>query len=47
MLAMIATVLGGFALMVVHSYRAARLRAAAGQPFQPEGKLRWTDSRPE
>ena len=33
-------VLGGFALLVRRSYRGA---ARSGRPFQPEGKLRWTD----
>jgi len=33
-------VLGGFALLVRRSYRSA---ARSDQPFQPEGKLRWSD----
>jgi len=37
MIATIATVLGGFAWLVVRSYR-----QSAARPFQPEGKLRWT-----
>ncbi len=33
-------VLGGFALLVRRSYRSA---SRSNQPFEPEGKLRWTD----
>lgn len=40
MLATIALVLGGFALLVLRSYRSAARRQ---ESFQPEGKLRWTD----
>lgn len=43
MLATIAMVLGGFALVVV---RACRKGAASGERFAPEGKLRWTDEPP-
>jgi hypothetical protein len=39
MLATMALVLGGFALLVVRSYRTARTERS----FRPEGKLRWTD----
>jgi hypothetical protein len=40
MLATMALVIGGFALLVRHSYRnASRLE----QTYKPEGKLRWTD----
>jgi hypothetical protein len=40
MLATMALVLGGFALLVRRAYRSA---ARADQPYRPEGKLRWTD----
>jgi hypothetical protein len=40
MIGTIAMVLGGFALLVRRSYRNA---SSAEKPFQPEGKLRWTD----
>ena len=40
MLATMAVVLGGFALLVFRSYRSA---ARSGQRYEPEGKLRWTD----
>ncbi len=30
-----------FGLLVWRSYRVARARAAAGEAYQPEGKLRW------
>jgi hypothetical protein len=40
MIGTIALVLGGFALLVHRSYRSA---ARSERPFQPEGKLRWTD----
>ena len=40
MLATMALVLGGFAFLVVRSYRKAA-RAESG--YRPEGKLRWTD----
>lgn len=33
-------VLGGFALLVRRSYHSA---SGSEHPFQPEGKLRWTD----
>lgn len=42
MLGTIAFILGSFALLIFQSYRSARERAADGEPFQPEGKLRWT-----
>jgi hypothetical protein len=38
MLAVMALVLGGFALLVWRAYRNA---ARPGQAYQPEGKLRW------
>lgn len=40
MIATIGLVLGGFALLILRSYRSAR---RSDRPFQPEGKLRWTD----
>ena len=40
MLATLALILGGFALLVVRSYRNER----GGEPFRPEGKRRWTDA---
>ena len=40
MLGTMVFVLGGFALLVFHTFRSA---ARSGQAFQPEGKLRWTD----
>ena len=43
MLTTIGALFGVFALLVLHSYRSARLHAAAGQPFAPEGKLRWPE----
>lgn len=44
MLGTMVLVLGGFALLVRRSYRAG---SHSSQPFEPEGKLRWTDdSRP-
>ncbi len=41
MLTVIVLIFGGFALLIVNSYRAARARAGEGKPFRPEGKLRW------
>lgn len=41
MLATIVVVLGGFATLVVRSYR----RAARDGGYRPEGKLRWTDEQ--
>jgi hypothetical protein len=41
MLGTIAVVLGGFAFLVLRSYRSAR-----SEPFRPEGKLRWSDEPP-
>jgi hypothetical protein len=41
MLATMALVLGGFALLVRRAYR-----ERADQPYRPEGKLRWTDDSP-
>lgn len=43
MLATIALVLGGFALLVRRSFRKG---SATGERFAPEGKLRWTDDPP-
>jgi hypothetical protein len=40
MLATMAAVLGGFAFLVLRSYRRSR---SSGAAFQPEGKRRWTD----
>jgi len=40
MIATIALVLGGFIWLILRSYRRARL---SGEPFAPEGKLRWSD----
>ena len=40
MLATLALILGGFALLVVRAYRSER----SGEPFRPEGKRRWTDA---
>lgn len=42
MLGTMGLVLGGFALLVLRSFRSAK--AAGG--YQPEGKLRWTDEAP-
>jgi len=39
MLATMALVFGGFAFLVVRSFRRARLEGG----YHPEGKLRWTD----
>jgi len=41
MLAVMALLLGGFALLVRRSYRSA---SRSDQPYRPEGKLRWTDA---
>lgn len=41
MIATIALVLGGFAWLILRSYRAA---GRAGQDYRPEGKLRWSDT---
>ena len=41
MIATIALVLLAFVYLIRSSER--RSRAAGAQPFQPEGKLRWTD----
>ena len=43
MIGTMALLLGGFALLVHRSYRSA---ARSGTPYQPEGKLRWTDDSP-
>lgn len=40
MIATMVIVLGGFALLVARSYRSA---SRSERPFQPEGKLRWSD----
>jgi hypothetical protein len=42
MLGMFFLVIGGFVLAVVRSYRRSG-GAGKGEPFRPEGKLRWTD----
>jgi hypothetical protein len=39
MLGTMALVLGGFAFLVLRSFR----RAREGGGYQPEGKLRWSD----
>jgi len=40
MLGVIGLVLGGFATLIYSSYR----RSTQSGRYQPEGKLRWTDS---
>jgi hypothetical protein len=41
MLASVMLTLGGVAFLVWRSFRVARREAAAGRPFEPDGKLRW------
>lgn len=36
---------GGLVFLVWRSYRGARARAAAGEGYRPEGKLRWEPSQ--
>jgi len=43
MLLMMLTLVGGFFLLVRSSYRSAQARARSGEPYRPEGKLRWGD----
>ena len=43
MLTVMALVLGGFTLLILSSYRAARTREQRGLPFEPEGKRRWVE----
>ncbi len=43
MLTTMGALFGVFALLVLHSYRSAKLSAGAGEPFAPEGKLRWPE----
>lgn len=44
MLAVMALLGGGFALLVARSYRSARAGDRSGPAFEPEGKLRWSDT---
>ena len=43
MLATVFAIPTGFALLIWYTYRAERKRAKAGDAFEPEGKLRWSD----
>ncbi len=35
-------VLAGFALLILRSYRVAQSKERSGEPFSPEGKVRWS-----
>lgn len=41
MLAMVLLLIGGFLALVWRSYRVEAGRAARGETFEPDGKLRW------
>ena len=43
MLTVMALVFGGFTLLILGSYRAARSREQQGERFQPQGKRRWSE----
>ena len=45
MLGTMGLIFGSFAFLILSSYRRARRAAEAGEPFQPEGKLRWESER--
>ncbi len=45
MLSMVFSIPLVFAGLVWNSYRQARRKARDGEPFRPEGKLRWTASK--
>jgi hypothetical protein len=42
MIAMVFVVLGGFSTLLWWSFRSARRRAARGETFAPDGKIRWS-----
>lgn len=43
MLGMVVLIPSAFGFLVWNSFRSARLSADRGQPFAPEGKLRWPE----